>query len=122
MTVSDDLVRRMTDLDYERDMAFVALRDDTVDASEIGVARFCVADDGQSCECAVTVSDEWQHKGLGTLLMRHLIAVARLRGIKRMVSIDMAENSGMRDLAQSLGFNRKIEAGYPSEVLHTLSL
>jgi len=122
MKVSDDLIRRMTDLDYERDMAFVVLRDDAGDAREIGVARFCVAKDGESCECAVTVSDEWQHKGVGTLLMRRLIDVARQRGIKRMISIDMAGNMAMRSLAESLGFDRTIKDDYPSEVMHTLVL
>jgi GNAT superfamily N-acetyltransferase len=120
--VSDDLVRGLTDVDYQRDMAFIALRHDAGEKREIGVSRFCIAKDGQSCECAVAVSDEWQHKGLGTLLMRHLIEVARQRGIKRMVSVDMAGNVAMRKLAESLGFDRKIESDYPSQVIHTLDL
>ena len=70
----------------------------------------------------MTVSDEWRGKGLGTLLMRHLIEVARHRGIKRMISIDKTDNAAMRDLAESMGFNRKIDADYPSEVVHTLDL
>lgn len=120
--VSDDLVRGLTDVDYQRDMAFIALRHGAGEKREIGVSRFCIAKDGQSCECAVAVSDEWQHKGLGTLLMRHLIEVARQRGIKRMVSVDMAGNVAMRKLAESLGFDRKIESDYPSQVIHTLDL
>jgi GNAT superfamily N-acetyltransferase len=120
--VSDDMVRRMTDIDYERDMAFIALRHDAGEKREIGVGRFCIAKDGESCECAVAVSDEMQHKGLGTLLMGHLIEVARQRGIKRMVSVDMAGNVAMRDLAKSLGFDRKVEDDYSSEVIHTLHL
>jgi len=39
-----------------------------------------------------------------------------------MISIDMAENVGMRKLAKSLGFDRKIYVDYPSEVIHTLDL
>ena len=119
---NDDLVRQLTDIDYQRDMAFIALRHDIGGKREIGVSRFCIAKDGETCECAVTVSDEWQHKGLGTILMRHLIEVARQRGIKRMLSIDMAGNVGMRNLAESLGFERKIDDDYPSEVIHTLDL
>jgi GNAT superfamily N-acetyltransferase len=122
VAVNDNLVRELTDLDYQRDMAFIALRHDAGEKREIGVSRFCVSKDGESCECAVAVSDEWQDKGLGTLLMRHLIEVARQRGIKRMISIDMAENVGMRNLAKSLGFDRKIYVDYPSEVIHTLDL
>jgi GNAT superfamily N-acetyltransferase len=122
VTASDDLVRELTNLNYQRDMAFIALRHDAGEKREIGVSRFCVSRDGESCECAVAVSDEWQDKGLGTLLMRHLIEVARQRGIKRMISIDMAENVGMRNLAKSLGFDRTIYHDHPSEVLHTLDL
>ncbi|MDB5925107.1 MAG: hypothetical protein JWN13_4043 [Betaproteobacteria bacterium] len=120
--VNDDLIRRMTDLDYERDMAFIALRHDSGEKKEIGVSRFCTGDGGENCECAVTISDEWQGKGLGKLLMRHLIEVARQRGIKRMVSIDMAGNVAMHRLAESLGFHRKVNLDYPSEVIHTLDL
>lgn len=120
--VSNDLVRRLTDMDLRRDMAFIALHLDGGEKREIGVSRFNIGADGESCECAVTVSDEWQRKGLGTLLMRHLIEVARQRGIKRMFSIDTAANSGMRHLAASLGFVRKIDHDFPSEVIHILDL
>ena len=42
--------------------------------------------------------DDWQNKGLGAILMKHLIEVARARGIKRMWSMDSAENIAMSDL------------------------
>ena len=119
---SDDMVKRLTDIDYRRDMAFVALRHDVGEKREIGVSRFCLSEDGSSCECAVTVADEWQGRGLGHLLMRHLIEVARQRGIKRMFSIDLAANEQMRDLAASLGFERKVDHDYPSQVIHSLAL
>jgi GNAT superfamily N-acetyltransferase len=119
---SDDLIRRLTEIDYQHDMAFIALHLDAGEKQEIGVSRFSIGEDGESCECAVVVSDAWQGKGLGTLLMRHLIEVARQRGIKRMFSIDMAGNPGMRNLAASLGFVRKMDHEYPGEVIHTLDL
>lgn len=117
-----DVIRQLTDIDYRRDMAFVALRHEAREKREIGVSRFCLSDDEASCECAVTVSDEWQGRGLGHLLMRHLIEVARQRGIKRMFSIDSAANQQMRDLAASLGFERRVDHDYPSEVVYSLDL
>ena len=54
--------------------------------------------------------------------MRHLIDVARQRGIKVMYSIDAANNQKMRDLAHSLGFERKVDLSYTSEVVHSLAL
>jgi len=120
--VTDDMIRRLTDLDYGRDMAFVALRHDSGQKMEIGVSRFCTSDDGTSCECAGVVSDEWQGRGLGHLLMRHLIEVARQRGIKRMYSIDAAANQEMRKLAADLGFERRVDQDNPNEVIYSLDL
>ena len=74
------------------------------------------------CECAVTVSDEWQHKGLGTLLMKHLIEVARARGIRRMFSIDLADNMGMKDLATFLGLHTRGDPDDSNHVIHELQL
>lgn len=119
---SDELIRNLTDIDYRRDMAFVALVHREGEKREIGVARYSTSVDGKSCECAVTVSDEWRNRGLGTLLMRHLIDVARSRGVRSMMSIDEADNWGMRDLAKFFGFGRKSDPDDASLVIHTLKL
>lgn len=119
---SDELIHNLTDIDYRRDMAFVALVHREGEKREIGVARYSTGADGKSCECAVTVSDDWRNRGLGTLLMRHLIDVARSRGVRSMMSIDEADNMGMRDLAKFFGFGRKSDPDDPSLVIHTLKL
>lgn len=119
---SDELIRNLTDIDYRRDMAFVALVHRDGEKREIGVARYGTSVDGKNCECAVTVGDEWQNRGLGTLLMQHLIDVARSRGVQSMMSIDEADNTGMRDLAKFLGFSRKRDPDDPTLVIHTLKL
>ena len=122
MKVSNDMLKRLTDIDYQREVAFVALRHDAGEKREIGVSRFCISADGASCECAVVVGDEWQGKGLGHLLMRLLIDVARRRGIKHMFSVDSAGNRQMSDLAASLGFKRNLNHDDPSEVIYNLDL
>jgi GNAT superfamily N-acetyltransferase len=119
---SPELVRRLTDIDYVHDVAFVAVATIDGERREIGVARYSVAEDGRSCECAVTVGDDFHGQGLGTLLMTHLIDVARGRGIGDMFSIDSAENSAMRELALSLGFRREPDPDDASQVIHRLSL
>lgn len=119
---SDELIHNLTDIDYRRDMAFVALVHREGEKREIGVARYSTSIDGNTCECAVTVSDDWRNRGLGTLLMRHLIDVARSRGVRSMMSIDEADNTGMRDLAKFFGFARKRDPDDPSLVIHTLKL
>ena len=66
--------------------------------------------------------DEWHGRGLGTALMRHLIEVARARGIHRMESIDSAENVEMRDLARFLGFHTSTDPEDARQVIHRLDL
>lgn len=119
---SDALIRSLTDIDYVHDVAFVAIAADGGAQQEVGVARYSVSADGKSCECAVTVADAFQGQGLGTLLMNHLIAIARSRGIGEMISLDAAENFPMRDLAQALGFRREPDPEDSCQVIHRLAL
>ncbi|HYM85498.1 MAG TPA: GNAT family N-acetyltransferase [Pseudoxanthomonas sp.] len=118
---SDEMVRRFVDLDFVHDVGFVAV---DVDGAEVflGVGRYSIGTDETSCECAISVLDAWQGRGLGTALMTHLIEVARSRGITRMWSVDAAENAKMRDLAHHLGFERKPDPDNSAQVLHTLAL
>jgi len=119
---SDSLIRKLTELDYQHDMAFIALSNEGGITHEVGVSRYSLAPDGQSCECAVTVADTWQGKGLGTILMRDLIDIARKRGIRSMFSIDANENERMRELARDLGFKREQAPDDPTRVIHRLVL
>jgi GNAT superfamily N-acetyltransferase len=119
---SDEFVRALTDIDYKRDMAFVALVHRDGEKREIGVARYGTSADGTTCECAVAVADEWRNRGLGVLLMRHLIDVARSRGVRSMFSIDEADNAAMSDLARFLGFRRRRDPNDATLVVHTLGL
>jgi GNAT superfamily N-acetyltransferase len=105
-----------------RGVAFIALIDDGPQKQEIGVCRYSASADGASCECAVAVSDEWQGKGLATILMQHLIDTARHHGIKQMYSIDASDNQPMRQLAEYLGFRRTVDPDDPTLVIHTLNL
>lgn len=119
---SDSLIRKLTELDYRRDMAFIALsRKGGVDHA-VGVSRYSLSPDGQSCECAVAVADAWQGKGLGTILMRDLIDIARKRGVHSMFSVDANENERMRELARDLGFRREQDPDDPTRVIHRLAL
>ena len=122
VAVTDDLIRKLTTIDYQRDMAFVALHHESGSKAEIGASRLYRNADQASCECSVVVADAWQGKGLGTILMRHLIDEARRRGFKRMISIDAVGNTGMRKLALELGFVRTTHPDYRDEAVHTLEL
>jgi GNAT superfamily N-acetyltransferase len=119
---SDALIKQLTDIDNDRQMAFVAVIPDGDRERIVGVSRYGMDAGGTSCECAVTVDDAWHDRGLGTLLMRHLIEVARSHGIHRMLSVDAADNARMRELASFLGFQTRIDPDDASQVIHELTL
>ena len=121
-TPSPALLDQLTHPDASRDAAFVALIATGATKREIGVARFGAHPDGRTCECAVTVSEDWRNRGLATVLMQHLIEVARRRGIESMYSVDAAENPAMDDLAAHLGFTCRRDPENATQVLHTLDL
>ena len=95
---------RLTQIDYDREMAFIALvRTDGRD-KEIGVARYATNPDGESCEFAIVAADEWQGKGVARKLMGVLIEAARTRGLKYMNGDFLSENTRMIRFVTSLGF------------------
>lgn len=116
------LLKQMTVIDPRTDAAFVALLGTGAQATEIGVARFSAQADGQDCEFAVTVGDEWQHKGLGTLLMKRLFEVAKTRGIKTMHSSDAADNTRMRQFADHLHFQHRRDPDDATLVLYSIDV
>jgi acetyltransferase len=95
---------RFTQIDYDREMAFVATVRDRGAEREIGVCRYVTNPDGDSCEFALVVSDEWQRRGLGRRMMAQLIEVARARGLREMIGHVLADNRPMLALCEDLGF------------------
>ena len=98
------MVARLTQIDYDREMAFVATLEADGVENEIGVCRYAVNPDGESCEFAVVVADDWQHRGLARKLMGVLIETARSRGIQYMNGVFLANNERMLKFVQKLGF------------------
>lgn len=98
------MVARLTQIDYFREMAFIATLDVDGVETEIGVSRYAVNPDGESCEFAVVVADAWQHRGLARKLMTVLIDTARSRGLQYMNGVFLANNERMLKFVQKLGF------------------
>lgn len=98
------MVARLTQIDYDREMAFLATIQVEGAEKEIGVCRYAVNPDGESCEFAVVVGDEWQHRGLARKLMGVLIETARNKGLSYMNGVFLANNDRMLKFVQGLGF------------------
>lgn len=100
-TIPQEMALRMTQLDYDRDMAFVAIAGD---GSLAGVSRMSCDPDKWSAEYALLVRSDLQGLGLGSSLMRILIDYAAAEGVDHLDGIILSENRGMRALVQRLGF------------------
>lgn len=95
---------RFTQIDYEREMAFIAVA--TLDGKQktLGVVRAITDPDNQRAEFAVLVRSDFKGHGLGEVLMRKIIAYCRQRGTAEIIGDILRENQAMRALAAELGF------------------
>jgi len=99
-------IARLTQIDYEREMAFVAVGSDPSGAPEtLGVVRAIADPDNVEAEFAIIVRSDLKRQGLGRLLMDKLIGYCRARGTKRLVALVLRENEGMRLMAGAIGFS-----------------
>jgi acetyltransferase len=94
---------RMCDIDYTREMAFVAKND--ASGATAGVSRLVRNDtDGRTAEFAVLIAPEGKGLGLGTALMRALIDWGRSKKVEEISGQILADNAPMLGFIQRLGF------------------
>ena len=103
--LTQQMLVRFTQLDYNRELALIAVLESPDKETELGVARYVMNPDSESCEFALVVADKWQNKGIGSHLMRALIEAAHQRGIKIMDGEILANNHNMLTLVGNLGFS-----------------
>jgi acetyltransferase len=98
-------VARLTQIDYAREMAFIAVQSPPEGpAQTLGVVRVFIDPDNVEAEFAIIVRSDMHGRGLGQMLMHKMIAFLTGRGTQRMVGAILHENQGMRELARSNGF------------------
>jgi RimJ/RimL family protein N-acetyltransferase len=123
--LNDKELRRLCDPDHAHDMAYVALAADSLGTGaprQVGVCRYAGAKASGGAEISVAVADDWQHGGLGTKLLRHLIDYARGHGVPRLYSMDSIHNTRMRKLAKQLGFTETRDPDDPRQSSYSLEL
>ncbi|MCF8167187.1 MAG: bifunctional acetate--CoA ligase family protein/GNAT family N-acetyltransferase [Rhodoferax sp.] len=110
------MLARFTLIDYDREMALVAVfkerhaaADGEISETEriVGVSRYITNPDQSSCEFALVVADDFNGKGLGSRLMMSIMDVARDKGLAEIEGLVLANNPGMLKLMRSLGFSVK---------------
>lgn len=99
---------RLTQIDYAREMAFVATRPTAKGREEtLGAVRVVIDPDNEAAEFGVIVRSDLKGAGLGRRLMDKMIGHLRERGTQRMVGTVLRENAGMLGLARAMGFRER---------------
>jgi len=116
------MLSRFTQIDYDRELALIAVIDTPQGEQQIGVVRYTALPDGETCEFAIVVGDDWQGKGLARRMFTRLIEAARERRLKFMTGVTLRENGRMIELSRSLGFSTRTSPEDPDLVQMDLVL
>jgi acetyltransferase len=112
-TLPNELLIRLTQLDYDRDIAFVALEE----AGDLaGIARYAADPDGVHAEFGLLVRSDLKHMGIGRALMEQLLAYARAHGVGELFGITLRENTAMLTFAERLGFATAVDHDDPAVI------
>jgi acetyltransferase len=97
---------RVAFIDYDREMAIVAEHTDEKSGERelLGVARLSRVPGRAEAEFALLLRDDWQNRGLGSQMLRILLAVARDEKLARVTADILPENLEMQRVSQKLGF------------------
>jgi acetyltransferase len=106
--LSQQAMVRLSQLDYDRDIAFVAL--EAVSGDLAGICRYASDPDRERAEFGLLIRSDLQGRGLGSALMERLLDYARAHGIGRLEGLILRENRVMLDLASRMGFTPVPEA------------
>ncbi|MCC4265973.1 bifunctional acetate--CoA ligase family protein/GNAT family N-acetyltransferase [Oceanimonas baumannii] len=106
VVIGHEELAHMTQIDYDREMAFVAVADR---GNILGVVRAVSDPDNDDAEFAVLVRSDLKGVGLGRMLMEKIIRYGQQRGLNSLSGITMPSNRGMITLARKLGFKTKTQ-------------
>lgn len=122
------MLSRLTLIDYDREMALVAIHHTRQDGPDgepveteriVGVSRYITNPDKSSCEFSLVVADDFNGKGLGSRLMLSIMEEARDKGLTEIEGLVLANNHGMLKLMKGLGYDIKPFADDPDFKLVT---
>jgi GNAT superfamily N-acetyltransferase len=95
---------RLTHMDRPGELALIAFARMGGETHMVGEAIHVIAPESQRCEIALSVTDVWQRKGLGTLLLRNMECRARVLGARYLIGEVLRTNDAMKGLARKAGF------------------
>ncbi|NII09083.1 GNAT family N-acetyltransferase [Oleiagrimonas sp. C23AA] len=118
----EPMARRLCELDDAFEAAFVLMDPSGPQEEMRGVGRIYIDEATNGAEFAVLVEHGWTGRGLGALLMQHLVDECRRRGVDEIWGYVLLENRPMLDLCRHLGFKRRPAVNEPGTTLIALAL
>jgi len=119
-TLSDQELSRLSDIDYHDQVGLIATLKAGNDERIIGVGRYFAAGarlgQQRTAEVAFAVLDEYQGHGIGTILLKHLSAIARAQGITEFTANVLGSNHKMIEVFESSGFS--VRQRFDSGTIH----
>ncbi len=107
-------MQKLTQIDYDREMAFVAKGPDSEGQEKtLGVVRAMTDPENYAAEFAILIRSDLKRQGLGRILMEKIIRYCRSRGTNRIVGQALLSNQGMAGLAEAVGF--EVHKNYDEE-------
>ena len=109
------MLSRFTQIDYDREIALVAIQESGPSEKMLGVARVIVFLNQKQAEFSILIGDKWQGKGLGAELMKRCLSISKERGVMKVFGVVLPENVQMLALGKKMGFKIKrnhYENGY----------
>ena len=113
--LSKRMLIQLTQIDYDREVALVALLSTPSGEKIIGSARIIFTANITEGEFAIMLADSWQGKGIGAALLKSCLAFSKRYGLKRVFGTVLRKNRQMLRLADKLGF-KKVRTSSSSEV------
>ena len=115
---SHEMLARYTQIDYDREMAIIAELSEGGRKKMAGVVRLIADPYNETAEYAIVIGDPWQRQGLGTIMTRYILEIARVRGIKKVYAYILEDNVDMLNLSKKFKFAPRREEDFWRVELH----
>lgn len=112
--LTPEMLARFTQIDYDREMALIAVIYEDGHEVEHGVVRYVTNPDRNSCEFALVISEKVQGHGVGQRMLGRLMEIARSRGLDTIEGEVLAENHRMLEMVKSMGFHSQMADNDPT--------
>ncbi|HPD47405.1 MAG TPA: GNAT family N-acetyltransferase [Anaerohalosphaeraceae bacterium] len=98
-------VQKLTNIDYQNELAVVGVVPGPAEEEIVAIAQYFLEPRTRAAEVAFIVHDEWQAKGMGTLLLDYIVRIAAQRGVKSFYATVMPDNKAMLNIFYNSGHN-----------------